>query len=31
MEDNKVALLFQQANKIGEVLNVLRTQFGEEL
>ena len=31
MEDNKVALLFQQANKIGEVPNVLRTQFGEEL
>lgn len=31
MEDNKVALLFQQANKIEEVLNVLCTQFGEEL
>jgi hypothetical protein len=31
MEDNKVALLFQQANKTEEVLNVLCTQFGEEL
>lgn len=30
MEDNKKALLLEQANKIDEVLNVLCTQFGEE-
>lgn len=30
MEDNKKALLLQQANKIEEVLNVLRLQFGDE-
>lgn len=30
MEDNKKALLLQQANKIEEVLNVLRSQFGNE-
>lgn len=30
MEENKKALLNQQANKIDEVLNVLRTQFGDE-
>lgn len=30
MEDNKKALLLQQANKIEEVLNVLRSQFGDE-
>lgn len=30
MEDNKKTLLNQQANKIEEVLNVLRAQFGDE-
>ena len=30
MVDNKKALLNQQANKIEEVLNVLRTQFGDK-
>lgn len=30
MEQNKIELLKEQANKIGEVLNVLRTQFGGE-
>ena len=30
MEDNNKALLNLQANKIEEVLNVLRTQFGGE-
>ena len=30
MEENKKILLLQQANKIEEVLNVLRTQFGTE-
>lgn len=30
MELNKKELLIEQANKITDVLNVLRTQFGEE-
>lgn len=30
MEDNNKALLNLQANKIEDVLNVLRTQFGGE-
>ena len=30
IEKNKVELLKEQTNKIEEVLNVLRTQFGEE-
>lgn len=30
MEQTKKALLEEQANKIEEVLNVLRTQFGGE-
>ncbi len=30
MEQTKKALLAEQANKIEEVLNVLRTQFGGE-
>ena len=30
MVDNKKALLNQQANKIEEVLKVLRTQFGDK-
>lgn len=30
MEQNKKALLMEQANKIAEVVKVLRTQFGEE-
>lgn len=30
MEINKKELLKEQANKIEEVLNVLRTQFGED-
>ena len=30
MEQNKKALLMEQANKIADVLNVLRTQFSEE-
>ena len=30
MENNKVELLKEQVNKIEEVLNVLRTQFGGE-
>lgn len=29
MEQNKKELLMEQANKIEDVLNVLRTQFGE--
>lgn len=29
MEQNKKKLLMEQANKIEDVLNVLRTQFGE--
>ena len=30
MEQNKKELLIEQANKIEDVLNVLRTQFGED-
>ena len=30
METNKKELLKEQANKIADVLNVLRTQFGED-
>lgn len=30
MEQTKKSLLMEQANKIADVLNVLRTQFGEE-
>ena len=30
MERNKKELLNEQANKIEDVLNVLRTQFGED-
>lgn len=30
MEQNKKELLMEQANKIEDVLNVLRTQFGED-
>lgn len=30
MEQNKKALLMEQANKIAEVVKVLRTQFGDE-
>lgn len=30
MEQNKKALLTEQANKIAEVVKVLRTQFGED-
>lgn len=30
MEPNKKELLMEQVNKIESVLNVLRTQFGEE-
>lgn len=30
MEQNKKELLMEQANKITEVVNVLRTQFGED-
>ncbi|WP_262499577.1 hypothetical protein [Prevotella disiens] len=30
MEQNKKKLLLGQANKIEDVLNVLRTQFGED-
>ena len=30
METNKKELLKEQANKIEDVLNVLRTQFGED-
>lgn len=30
MEKNKIGLLKEQVNKIEEVLNVLRTQFGGE-
>lgn len=30
MEQNKKALLMEQANKIADVLNVLCTQFGDE-
>lgn len=30
MEQNKKELLMEQANKIADVLNVLRTQFGED-
>lgn len=30
MEKNKIELLKEQVNKIEEVLNVLRTQFGGE-
>lgn len=30
METNKKELLKEQANKIVDVINVLRTQFGEE-
>lgn len=30
MEQNKKELLMEQANKIEDVLNILRTQFGED-
>lgn len=30
MEQNKKELLMEQANKIADILNVLRTQFGED-
>ena len=30
MEETKIMLLAEQANKIEEVLKVLRTQFGDE-
>ena len=30
MEQNKKALLTEQANKIAEIVKVLRTQFGED-
>mgnify|MGYP004499488099 FL=1 len=30
MEQNNKELLMEQANKIAEVVNVLRTQFGED-
>lgn len=30
MEQNKKELLMEQANKIAEVVKVLRTQFGED-
>lgn len=30
MEQNKKELLIEQANKIEDALNVLRTQFGED-
>lgn len=30
MEQTKKELLMEQANKIADVLNVLRTQFGDE-
>lgn len=30
MEQNKKKMLMEQANKIEDVLNVLRTQFGED-
>lgn len=30
MEQNKKALLTEQANKIAEVVKILRTQFGED-
>lgn len=31
MEQNKKELLMEQANKVAEVLNVFRTQLGENL